>query len=186
MDKDLIEKCKNGDRIAMEQLYNHYAPKMKGICLRYSKSEYEAEDVFQEAFIKVLLKINNYQFKGSFDGWIKRIVVNTAIDHLKKDYNFKKQVSCEEADGTESSNIDVTDMLSANELLEIIKKIPAGYNAIFNLYAIEGYSHSEISEMLNISESASRSQLCKARNYIKNILHQYNFVNNEEKSSRES
>jgi RNA polymerase sigma factor (sigma-70 family) len=183
LDKTLIDKCRKGDKLALEQLYNYYAPKMKAICLRYVYSTYEAEDIFQDAFIKVLKNINKYNYQGSFDGWIRKIVIHTAIDHCKKNIIYKSNVACKEVEETEADACDVANQLSANELLAIIKKIPPGYNIVFNLHAIEGYSHPEIAEMLQISESSSRSQLSKARTFIKNILRQYNFVIDEKKNS---
>jgi RNA polymerase sigma factor (sigma-70 family) len=184
LNKDLIDKCRKGDKLALEQLYNYYAPKMKAMCLRYVYSICEAEDIFQDSFIKVLRSINQYNYQGSFDGWIKKIVINTAIDYCKKNLVHKSNISCEEAEESEADTFNLADQLSANDLLTIIKKIPPGYNMVFNLYAIEGYSHPEIAQMLHISESASRSQLCKARNFIKNILRQYDFVIDEKKNSR--
>jgi RNA polymerase sigma-70 factor (ECF subfamily) len=154
---------------------------MRGICLRYSYSVFEAEDIFQEAFIKVFRNLKNYGNKGSFDGWIKKIVIHTAVDHYKKNYPLRSHVPSEEAEEFESDYFDIADQLSASELLDIIQKIPPGYSVVFNLYAIEGYSHQEIAAMLNISESSSRSQLCKARNYIRNMLLQYDLVINERK-----
>lgn len=183
LDKDFIEKCRSGDKHALEQLYNYFAPKMKGICLRYSRSVFEAEDIFQDSFIKILNNLQSYTYKGSFEGWIKRIVIHTAIDNYKKNYPLRNIVSAEEAEEEEAEAADIASQLSAAELLDIIKKIPTGYRVVFNLYAVEGYNHSEIAEMLNISESSSRSQLCKARNYIINVLRQYDFVVNEKKSS---
>jgi RNA polymerase sigma-70 factor (ECF subfamily) len=184
LNKDFIDKCRKGDKIALEQLYNHYAPKMKAICLRYVYSIYEAEDIFQDAFIKVLKNIKQYNYKGSFDGWVRKIVVHTAIDHCKQNLVYKGNIPCEEAEETEADSFDLANQLSANELLNIIKKIPPGYNLVFNLYAIEGYTHPEIAKMLGISESSSRSQLCKARSFIKNILKQYDFAIDEKKTQR--
>jgi RNA polymerase sigma factor (sigma-70 family) len=185
VDKIFIEKCREGDKVALQQLYKYYAPRMKGICLRYVYSASEAEDIFQDSFIKVLKNLKSYSFKGSFDGWIKKIVINTAIDHYKKNHNYRNNyVSYEEVEETEQDTSEIADQLSANELLEIIKKLPHGYRLVFNLYAIEGYSHSEIAETLQISESSSRSQLCKARYFIKNILRHYEFVLNEKRSSQ--
>lgn len=184
LERTLIERCQNGDRDALEQLYDRYAAKLRGICLRYSKSEHEAEDIFQDAFIKILNNLKSYQHKGSFEGWLKRIVINAAIDHIKKYHNFKNHISCDEVNDGERLCAVNPDMLAASELLEIIKKIPSGYNTVFNLFVIEGYTHPEIAGMLNISESTSRSQLSKARNYIKNILRKYDCVNHEERKPR--
>jgi RNA polymerase sigma-70 factor (ECF subfamily) len=179
LDNKLIDRCIKGDRLALEQLYTSYAPKMKAICVRYVHSIYEAEDVFQEAFIKVLRDIRHFNYQGSFDGWIRKIVVRTAIDHYKNNRLYAHSISYEEIEEPEGNASDLADQLSANELLEIIKKLPLGYNLVFNLYAIEGYSHGEIAEMLSISESTSRSQLCKARNFIKEELKQHHFLLNE-------
>jgi RNA polymerase sigma-70 factor (ECF subfamily) len=183
LEKDFIEKCREGDKLALQQLYKFYAPRMKGICLRYVHSVHEAEDVFQDSFIKVLKSIKTYSYKGSFDGWIKRIVINTAIDHYKSNYYNRTNLSYEEAGESEQDTLEIADQLSANELLEIIKKMPHGYRMVFNLYAIEGYTHYEIAAMMQITESTSRSQLCKARSFIKNILRQYEFVLNEKRNS---
>lgn len=170
LEKELIEKCINGERIACEQLYNHYATKMKRICQRYSVSAFEAEDIFQDAIIKIFQNIKKYEFTGSFDAWVKRIVVHTAINHVKRYANLKHHISCETIEETRGDNVDLADLLSANQLLEVIQKIPVGYRTIFNLYVIEGYSHMEIAEMLTITESSSRSQLCKAKTYLKNMF----------------
>jgi RNA polymerase sigma factor (sigma-70 family) len=184
LEKIFIEKCREGDKVALQQLYKYYAPRMKGICLRYVHSAFEAEDIFQDSFIKVLKNLKNYSYKGSFEGWIKKIVINTAIDHYKKNHSLRNYVSYEDADETEQDTSEIADQLSTNELLEIIKKLPHGYRVVFNLYAIEGYTHSEISEMLQITEGSSRSQLCKARYFIKNILRQYEFVLNEKRNTQ--
>jgi RNA polymerase sigma-70 factor (ECF subfamily) len=186
LNKDLIERCRKGDKLALEQLYNFYAPKMKSICLRYARSKSEADDIFQDSFFKVLKNIKTYEYKGSFEGWIRKIVVHTAINHYKKNLTYlSKHISYEDANAeqTEDESCDLVNHLSANELMEIIKKIPPGYNMVFNLFAIEGYDHSEIAELLQITESASRSQLSRARTFIINILRQYNYVPNEKKKA---
>jgi RNA polymerase sigma factor (sigma-70 family) len=184
LNNEQIERCRKGDKIALEQLYNFYAPKMKSICLRYARTKSEADDIFQDSFIKVLKNIKTYEYKGSFEGWIRKIVVNTAINHYKKDLAYiSSHLSYEDAEEPEDESCDLVNHLSTNELMEIIKKIPAGYNMVFNLYAIEGYDHAEIAEMLQITESASRSQLSRARTFIINILRQYNYVTNERKKA---
>jgi RNA polymerase sigma factor (sigma-70 family) len=184
LNNELIERCRKGDKIALEQLYSFYAPKMKSICLRYARSKSEADDIFQDSFIKILKNIKTYEYKGSFEGWIRKIVVNTAINHYKKDLAYvSNHLSYEDAEEPEDESCDLVNHLSVNELMEVIKKIPPGYNMVFNLYAIEGYDHSEIAEMLQITESASRSQLSRARTFIINILRQYNYVTNERKKA---
>ena len=181
MDNRLIESCQKGDRRALEQLYTQYAPKMKAICIRYVHSMYEAEDVFQEAFIKVLRDIRNFNHQGSFDGWIRKIVVRSAIDHYKKNKGYMQSISYEDMEEPEDCTGDLASQLSVQELLEIIQKLPLGYRLVFNLYAIEGYSHVEIAEMLSISESTSRSQLCKARHLIQQELKQQHALLNEKR-----
>jgi RNA polymerase sigma factor (sigma-70 family) len=184
LNNDWIERCRKGDKIALEQLYNLYAPKMKSICLRYAHSKFEVDDIFQDAFMKVLKSIKNYEFKGSFEGWIRTIVVNTAINHYKKNLLYvTHHVTYEAAEDKEDDSCDLVNLLSTNELMEIIKKIPRGYHMVFNLYAIEGYDHAEIAEMLQITESASRSQLSRARTFIINILRKYNYVIDEKKKA---
>jgi RNA polymerase sigma factor (sigma-70 family) len=184
LDKELIDRCRKGDRVAFEQLYKLYAPKVKSICFRYAHSGYESDDIFQDFFIKVFKNIKDYVHSGSFDGWIRRIVVNTAINYYKKNLLYNNHhLSLEDAEEIEDDSCDLVNQLSADELMEIIKKIPPGYNMVFNLYAIEGYDHAEIAEILQISESASRSQLSRARTYIINILRQYNYVINEKKEA---
>lgn len=176
IDSNLINKCISGDRQAQESLYKYYAPKLKGICMRYARSLFEGEDIFQEAFIKVFNNLSSFNYKGSFDGWVRRIVINCAIDHYKKNLVFKNQFPYEDVNESEIDFVEIADQLSVEELYEIINKLPEGYKLVFNLFAIDGYSHKEIAELLNISEGTSKSQLAKARRHIKDLLTKYNFV----------
>jgi len=166
-EEQLIKNCQDSIRSSQEILYKKYATKLKGICLRYSRTEFEAEDIFQEAFVKVFHNIKKYDFKGSFEGWIKRIVLNTAIDHYKKNYSLLNILPIEQiSEDNEASYSDILGYLSIEEILKIVQKLPEGYRLIFNMYAVDGYSHKEISEMLNISSGTSKSQLSKARKMI--------------------
>ncbi|HEX8549773.1 MAG TPA: RNA polymerase sigma factor [Cytophagaceae bacterium] len=176
VDKKVIQKCIDGDRNAEEYLYRYYAPKMKSLCIRYARSGFEAEDIFQEAFIKVFRNLKHFSFQGSFDGWIRRIVVNTAIDHYNKNLDFNSHANFETVHESSIDFVEIADQLGVDELKEVINKLPDGYKLIFNLYAVDGYAHKEIADMLKISEGTSKSQLAKARKYIKNILVKYNTI----------
>lgn len=175
LEDKIIKQCIAGNSKAQEKLYNFYARRMKGICIRYAKSVFEAEDIFQDAFIKVFTYLVNYKMEGSFDGWIRRIVVNTAIDHYKKNQSLEKHFEqYDGADEIETESFTVEQKLYADDLLKILSLLPDGYRLVFNLYAIEGYNHKEIADLLNISEGTSKSQLSKARRYIQHLLPQIN------------
>jgi RNA polymerase sigma-70 factor (ECF subfamily) len=179
-DEQLIEGCKRSEHKAFEALYKKYAMRMMAIAQRYCNTTFESEDVLQEAFIKVFQKINSFDSKGSFEGWLKRVVVNTAINHYHQTYKQKLQVEVEKADIHETILPDAVSKMSNEELLSVIKELPEGYRMVFNLYVIEGYTHKEIGEMLNISDGTSKSQLAKAKNMIKRLLIKYNYVADEQ------
>lgn len=176
LDKDIIKRCIEGDRKAQEKLYNFYASKMKAICLRYVKSSAEAEDVFQDGFIKVFTNLKNYKGEGSFDGWIRRIIVNTAVDRYKKNLPLQQHSNYEDISETEAIILTERHELEEQDLLKILNKLPDGYKFVFNMYAIEGYSHKEIGEMLNITESTSKSQLHRARKMIQELFFLQNTI----------
>lgn len=141
-----------------------FSGKMYAVCLRYTSNADEAKDILQDGFVKVFTNLNTFNFKGSFEGWVRRIMINTAIAC----YRTKKNIyTLEIVDDIETGNDNVFDSLSAEELLMIIRKLPSQYKMVFNLYAIEGYSHKEISEMLGITESTSKSDLSRARAILK-------------------
>ncbi|TAE52096.1 MAG: sigma-70 family RNA polymerase sigma factor [Bacteroidetes bacterium] len=158
----LIEGCKAHKAAAQRELYERFASKMLAVCHRYAYSNAAAEDMLQEAFVKVFQKIGDYEDRGSLEGWIRRIVVNTAIDHIRKERNLRHQEQIEAASQQEVS-ADVFETLETEYLFRIIRELPDGYRIVFNLYAIEGYSHAEIGAQLNITESTSRSQYARAR-----------------------
>lgn len=173
-DESLIEGCVKGKRDAQNSLYKRYASVMLGICMRYSKNRDEAEDILQESFIKVFLNIKGFRSEGSFEGWIKRIVVNTAISHIKKnlrqtfyegssEFGFTLQEG--ESDADESGLMEFN--IGQEKLLELIQSLPTGYKTVFNMYVIEQMTHQEIAEMLGISVNTSKTQLHKARKYLK-------------------
>ena len=176
-DADIITKCIEGDRAAQDLLYKMYASLMFGVCLRYCCDRNEAKDVMQDGFIKVYSNIKNFRKEGSLEGWIKRIIVNTALDNFKKKqklYNHTSiddinELSIEYDEEIEPQDNDITE----EELLAMIQTLPDGYRMVFNLYAIEDYSHKQIAEMLKITESTSKSQLFKARNALQKKIYEF-------------
>lgn len=168
-EKEIIEGCIKGKASAQEELYKLYSRRMMAVCLRYTKSRFEAEDIFHEAFVKVFKSLNSWQ-GGSFEGWVRRIFVNTAINQYYKNKKYLNHLDTSHAEAFLPSADNVISELSNNELLELINKLPEGYRIIFNLYVIEGYNHKEIADMLKIAEGTSKSQLSKAKVYLKNLL----------------
>lgn len=166
---DLVKGCQRGERKAQESLYRAVATKMFNICLRYAGSEVEAEDILQNGFIKVFQSVSSFRGEGSFEGWIRRIFVNTAIETIRKNKQMQYAVSVDQVFEEEQPTFDM-DGLEVRDLLRIIQQLPDGYRMIFNMYAIEGYSHKEIADALNISEGASKSQLSRARAWLKSKL----------------
>ncbi|MEL6671404.1 MAG: RNA polymerase sigma factor [Bacteroidota bacterium] len=162
----LIADCRKQKPKAQRELYELFSGKMLAVCYRYARDQAEAEDMLQEAFIKVFRSIDRYDDRGSLEGWIRRIVVNTAIDHIRKRKHQQNQLELNETI-TEEVSESVLDKLEVEYLYAIIQALPAGYRVVFNLYAIEGYSHAEIGEELGISESTSRSQYTRARALLK-------------------
>lgn len=175
-DQDLIEGCKKGKHSAFEALYTKYAKRMMAIALRYCNTTFEAEDIVQESFIKVFEKINTFDSKGSFEGWLKRIVVNLSINNFHKTSKERAFENTSETEIADEHAITVLSELSNTELLSTLKLLPLGYRTVFNLYAIEGYSHKEIAELCQINEGTSRSQLAKAKIMLKEILVKHSYV----------
>ena len=169
---ELIRGCLREEAACQKELFNRYASRMLGVCQRYARNGSDAEDILQDAFIKVFDKISQFKFEGSFEGWIRKIMVNTAL----KKYSlrrYEKEVSGYEIKDRDESGMEPSAYahLTQKELMELINNLPDGYRLIFNLYIIEGYQHDEIAAMLNIQPGTSRSQLVKARNMLqKQIL----------------
>lgn len=169
---ELIRGCIREEASCQKEVFNRYAGRMLGVCNRYARNSADAEDILQDAFIKIFEKIHQFKFEGSFEGWIRRIMVNTAL----KKYTlrrYEKEVSGYEIKDKDESAIEPSAYsdLTQKELLDLINNLPDGYKLIFNLYVIEGYQHDEIAEMLGIQPGTSRSQLVKARNMLqKQIL----------------
>ena len=164
---ELVKRCKANERKAQEMLYKQFASKMLGVCLRYATDRMEAEDMLQNGFIKVFQKIEDYRGEGSFEGWIRRIMVHSSIEYYRKYHKMVQLVDIEDAGSHTSVDALATSKLAANELMALIQQLAPGYRIVFNLYAIEGYSHREIAEMTGLSEGASKSQLSRARAVLK-------------------
>jgi RNA polymerase sigma factor (sigma-70 family) len=162
---ELIKGCIKQDPTCQRMLFEHHAGKMMGVCLRYANDNMEAEDMLQDAFIKVFQYISQFKFEGSFEGWIRRIVVNTAIRHLERKKMSFKEIDDHHAD-LPSIDPSAFNYLGEEDLLKLIGALPEGYRMVFNLSVIEGYSHDEIAKMLNIQAGTSRSQLVKARKML--------------------
>lgn len=169
-EQSLIEHCLKGDSIAQRTLFEKFAPKMLAVCLRYMKSQEEAEDVLQEGFIKVFTKLKDYNSSGSLEGWIRRIVVNSALDQIRKNQKFLKDTPLDEVTFKLDNNYSILEELNAQSLMDLVQQMPTGYRTIFNLFAIEGFSHKEIGELLGISENTSKSQYSRARTYLQQEL----------------
>lgn len=159
----LVKDCLKKKPLAQQQLYEHFAPAMLGVCYRYTKSVNDAEDVLQEGFIKVYLNLNKYNGTGELGAWIRRIMVNTALNYLKKHKRYRSEMVFAEMPLHAVSDDNPVITMQAKELSELIRQLPTGFQTIFNLYAIEGYTHVEIGEILGISDGTSKSQYARAR-----------------------
>lgn len=161
--------CKVQNRKAQALLYSHFSKKMFAVCMRYAHTTLEAEDILQNGFIKVFSKQHLYDGKGSLEGWIRRVMVNTAIETFRKNQG-KYNESIEDNDHLHPASDIGTDQTGYKDLLLLVQQLPPGYRTVFNLYAIEGYSHKEIAVLLDISEGASKSQLSRARQWLQQRL----------------
>ncbi|MEQ8477130.1 RNA polymerase sigma factor [Fulvivirga sp.] len=165
-EKALIQGCIKGDRKAQKQLYDQFAGRMLVVAMRYSKSDLEAEDIIQEAFIKIFEKIKTFREEARLGFWIKRIVVNTALNHQRSKLYMFPMVDVQELNNISDGDFSLSNY-HFKELLAFIKELPSGCQIIFNLYAIEGYSHQEIAKMLDISIGTSKSQYFRAKELLK-------------------
>lgn len=176
-EEELVKGCIAGDRLMQRNLYNTYAGKMLVLCNRYCRTSAEAEDILQEAFIKIFTKINTFRFESQLGGWIRMIVVNTAINHVRKEKDLAFSVEIEQAVGVENNLTSAISALNYNELIELVRKLPLGCQTVFNMYAIDGFDHREIGEKLGISIGTSKSQYARAKNILqKKLLHQNKLV----------
>lgn len=166
----LINDCKNNDRKAQEQLYKLYSPKLFAACLKYSRNYAEAQDNLQDGFILIFKKIEQFSFKGSFDGWLKRVMINNVLQQ----YRTQTTLSLVKEDVPDEAEIEIDDEnISLDFLLKIIQELPDRYRLVFNLYVNDDYSHAEIAEMLSINIGTSKSNLSRARMILKEKIEQY-------------
>jgi len=170
IDRELVLACLKNNREAQHKLYKRFASKMYGICLRFSHGDNQAQDILQEGFIKVFNHLNKFRFEGSLEGWMKRIIVNVAIDYIKKNVNHFKEIDENTEEQYNIQEDEAISRLSVEDLMRIIQELPDSKRLIFNLYAYEGYSHKEIAEMLGISIMTSKSQYCKAKKMLQERL----------------
>lgn len=170
-EEEILEACKKKKRKYQEILYRTYARKMYGICMSYAGDRDMAQDILQDAFIKVFRRIKEFKGDGSLEGWIRRIMVNTAIDHLRKqtrEHSYFTDEITEEAHGP-----DVIEDLKARDILDLVAQLPAGARVIFNLYALEGFTHKEIAVKMDISEGTSKSQFNRARRMLISLINKH-------------
>jgi RNA polymerase sigma factor (sigma-70 family) len=184
-EEELIKGCLKHNRAAQQQLFDLYSSKMYGICYRYVRQPMEAEDIVVTAFTKIFERIGQFKGEGSFEGWIRRVVVNEALSSLRKSRSMYVETDLEQAD-REPDYEQISDHLETEDLLNMIQQLPAGYRIVFNMYAIDGYSHKEIAEQLGISENTSKSQLSRARVFLQKLLSQHHFITEKKISNDES
>jgi RNA polymerase sigma factor (sigma-70 family) len=172
--KNIIKGCLAGNRRDQELLYRRHSSKLYAVCLQYSGNDEEARDILQEGFIKIFENLHHYKFEGSFEGWIRRIVVNTALERFRNRHNLYRvdDIDTISEPEAEPDNEDYAG-LEAYDLLYIIRELPPKYRMVFNLYAIEGYSHKEIADMLTITEGTSKSNLSRARSILQRRVGSY-------------
>ena len=168
-ESDLLQGCLSGNRRMQEELYRRFSPRMYAVCLRYAGKAEEAEDILQEGFIKVFRKMDSYRGDGSFEGWMRRIFVNTAIEHFRRK-RCLMPVTEREENTIEGKYNSVLDDLGAKDILALVQELSPGYRTVFNMYVVEGYTHREIADMLGISEGTSKSQLSRAKVILQDMV----------------
>lgn len=172
----ILQDCLNNDSLAQKELYNRYSPKMLAVCYRFAHNREDAEDMLQEGFIKVFSQIHTFRNQGALEGWIRRIIVHTCINTLKKNKKFAENVELIYANSVQVREETIPSIMQAKQLIECIRLLPIGYRTVLNLYAIEGYSHKEIGDMLDVEESTSRSQYTRAKQMLEEILVKRNII----------
>jgi RNA polymerase sigma factor (sigma-70 family) len=172
----MLQGCIKNDASAQQELYHRYSPKMLSVCYRYAKNREDAEDMLQEGFIKVFMQIRQFQNRGALEGWVRKIMVHTCINSLKKNKKFTESVDIIYANSISVREDAIPSILQAKQVVECIRLLPMGYKTVLNLYAIEGYSHKEIGDMLDIEESTSRSQYTRAKAMLEDILIRKNII----------
>ncbi len=172
-EKEILEGCRNNKRQYQEILYRKYATKMYGICMSYSGDRDMAQDILQDSFIKIFRKIRDFNMEGSLEGWIRRIVSNTAIDSLRKRQREHSYINDSYDEPVEDFKPGVLEEMKARDILDLVARLPEGARLIFNLFALEGYSHNEIAKKLNIKEGTSKSQFSRARKMLMSMVNKY-------------
>ena len=168
-EKQLVKDCVAGKRSAQQQLFHAYAGKMMAVCLRYARHQQEAEDMMQDGFIRVFKYLDTFKHESSLESWVRRVIINASLRTVNKK-SFSHEIIGRDLPDQRIDQSDIISELSAEEILGYVQLLPQGYKTVFNLFAVEGYSHKEIGEALNIGESTSRSQLAKARKMLQNII----------------
>lgn len=171
-ESDLINGCIQGDRRMQEELYRRFSPRMYAVCLRYAGMAEEAQDILQEGFIKVFKKIASFRSEGSFEGWVRRIFVNTAIEHFRRK-KYLQPVTEKEENTLEGNYLSVLDNLAEQDILDLVQQLSPGYRTVFNMYVVEGYTHKEIGDMLGVSEGTSKSQLSRAKVILQDMVKKF-------------
>ena len=166
----ILEGCLKNNAVAQKALYQKFSAKMLVVCYRYGHNREDAEDMLQEGFIKVFSQIHTFESRGALEGWIRRIIVHTCINHLKKNKRFNESVDLIHATSIQVREESIPSIIQAKEVVECIRMLPIGYRTVLNLYAIEGFSHKEIASMLDIEESTSRSQYTRAKSMLEDVL----------------
>jgi RNA polymerase sigma factor (sigma-70 family) len=169
---DLIKGCIDGNRLMQKELYDRYSPRMYSVCLRYAFDEEEAQDILQDGFIKIFTKLESYRHEGSFEGWIRRVIVNTAIEYYRR-RKYTQTIDDKFNNTIDNKGTSAIDKLGEKDIINLIQQISPGYRAVFNMYVIEGYSHREIAEILNISEGTSKSQLSRGRAILQDLVNKF-------------
>lgn len=178
----ILQGCLRNDPVAQRELYNTYSPKMLAVCYRYAHHREDAEDMLQEGFIKVFLQLKTFENRGSFEGWIRRIIVHTCINILKKNKKFNESVELIHASSVSVREESVPALVQVKQIVECIRSLPIGYRTVLNLFAIEGYSHREIAQLLDIEESTSRSQFTRAKGMLEEVLIKKNILQPKQKA----
>jgi RNA polymerase sigma-70 factor (ECF subfamily) len=175
-EEQMLAGSMNNNASAQEVFYNRFSPRMLGVCYRFAKNREDAEDMLQEGFIKVFTQLHQYRNEGALEGWIRRIIVHTCINILKKNKKFSESVDLIHAHSIHVKEDMIPSIMQAKQVVDCIRLLPLGYRTVLNLYAIEGYSHKEISKMLEIEESTSRSQYTRAKAMLEEILVKKNII----------
>ncbi len=181
LDYTILNACLHNEPWAQRELFNQYSPILLGVCYRYANSREDAEDMLQEGFIKIFSQLQSFENRGSFEGWMRRVIVHTCINYIKRNKKFQQHIDVANAYNIEVKEESIASKLLGKQVMECIRLLPLGYRTVLNLYAIEGYSHKEVGELLEIGESTSRSQFTRAKVILENILIQKGLIDNPNK-----